>query len=852
MCRSSKNPISVYLQLTLVCSAAVWVLIIWSGHLNMGYGLVIPAIMWCPALASLFTSRLLGRELSSLGWRWPQSKYLAAAYFVPLAYASVAYGAVWALQLGGWNSEFVGLVADGLGLKGFPTWASFTLAIICMATGGVIQNVSMTLGEEIGWRGFLVPELAKRMSYTKTSLLSGLIWAAWHSPLLLFADYNVGTNRWYALGCFSFTCISMSFILAWFSLKSESLWPAVLFHASHNVFFPVVFDNLTWNTGHTLMYTTVFGAAPACTSALFALYFWSRRGEVEQAFNKGLGLESRPLRWLRPRELSMRNLIRLASRIAVLVVSLSPLSAGQQSDIQNLVNSDKLEGLRWPNFSDYRASLQKFYEPTGYAPAWVREAQPVPQALSLIETFRNAGKKGLDPEDYDASRWEERIRDLQGLSKGLAVARFDVALTLCTMRYVSDLRIGRINPQHFDFGLRVEGKKYDLAQFLHDRILTTSDLQTVLDELEPPFAGYRRTEQALAHYLELARADDGQKLPTVTQPIEPGQPYMGVPRLVSFLRLVGDLPADATLLGDSRTYSGPLVDAVKRFQRRHGLEADGRLGPATIKQLNVPIQDRVLQLQLTLERWRWLPAEFSAPPIIVNIPDFRLRALDENNKVVMDMRVVVGKAMRTQTPVFTRDMTYIVLRPYWNVPPSILRGEIVPAIQRDRSYIARKNYEVTTQDGKEVTSGEISDEVLAQLRARKLAVRQKPGPSNALGLVKLIFPNEHNVYLHSTPSQSAFSRSRRDFSHGCIRVEQPAELAAWALRNNPGWTLERVQQGMQNGKDDVTVNLAQRVPVFIVYGTALAYENGEVHFSDDIYGHDGKLAAALAKGYPYP
>lgn len=547
----------------------------------------------------------------------------------------------------------------------------------------------------------------------------------------------------------------------------------------------------------------------------------------------------------------MRNLIHSAFRISVLVVSLARLSAGQQSDIQNLVNSGNLDGLRWPNFSDYRSSLQKFYEPTGYAPAWIQEAQPVPQALSLIERFRNAARKGLNPEDYDASRWEARINELKGSSKGSA-ASFDVALTVCTMRYISDLRIGRVNPRHFNFGLSVEGKKYDLARFLHDRILTASDVQSVLDEAEPTFAAYRRTEQALAHYIELAGADDGQKLPVVTKPIDPGQPYEGVPRLATFLRLVGDIPADTTLTSGTETYSGPLVDAVKRFQRRHGLDADGRLGPATIKQLNVPIQDRVLQLQLTLERWRWLPAEFSEPPIIVNIPDFRLRALDGNNQVVMDMRVVVGKAMRTQTPVFTRDMTYVVLRPYWNVPPGILRGEIVPAIQRDRSYIARKNYEVTTHDGKVVTSGEISDEVLAQLRAGKLTVRQKPGPSNALGLIKLIFPNEHNVYLHSTPSSGLFSRSRRDFSHGCIRVEKPAELAAWALRNNSGWTLERVQQGMQNGRDDVTVNLAKRVPVFIVYGTAIAYENGEVHFSDDVYGHDAKLAAALAKGYPYP
>jgi uncharacterized protein len=306
----SKNVIFVYLQLTLLCSATAWILIIWSGHLNMGYGLVIPVIMWCPALAALLTCRLLGRELSSLGWRWPQSKHLAAAYFVPLAYVSVAYGAVWALQLGGWNSEFVSLVTDGLGLKGLPTWASFTLALICMATGGVIENLSMTLGEEIGWRGFLVPELAKRMSYAKTSFLSGVIWAVWHSPLLLFADYNVGTNRWYALGCFSFTCISMSFMLAWFRLKSDSLWPAALFHASHNVFLPIVFDNLIRNTGHTLLYTTAFGAAPVCTSALFALYFWTRREEVEQGFNKGLGSQSRPLHRLHPRPLrKCRNAI---------------------------------------------------------------------------------------------------------------------------------------------------------------------------------------------------------------------------------------------------------------------------------------------------------------------------------------------------------------------------------------------------------------------------------------------------------------------------------------------------------------------------------------------------------------
>jgi murein L,D-transpeptidase YcbB/YkuD len=544
---------------------------------------------------------------------------------------------------------------------------------------------------------------------------------------------------------------------------------------------------------------------------------------------------------------------RLAWRASLLVLALAwPGTAQESSLVRNLVTSGKVEGMRWPNFSDYRGWLEKFYAPVQFAPAWVNGTQPVPQALALIALFRDAGKKGLEPEDYDASRWEERIRSLQGSTDGSAAARFDVALTVCAMRYASDLRIGKINPSHFEFQLDVEKKKYDLARFLRDRIITAPDLQAVLDEVEPPFRGYRRTEQALARYIELARADDGEKLPAVTKPVAPGQSYAGVPRLARFLRLVGDLPADAVLPEGSRTYGGPLVDAVKRFQRRHGLDADGRLGPATLERLNVPLADRVRQITLALERWRWLPTEFPSPPIVVNVPDFRLRTLDEANNVTMDMRVVVGKAMRTQTPVFADEMTYVVLRPYWNVPTSILRGEIIPAIRRDRGYIARKNYEVTTPDGKVVTSGQISDDVLARLQARKLSVRQKPGPDNALGLVKLIFPNQYSVYLHDTPSRQAFSRSRRDFSHGCIRVEQAAELAAWALRHNPGWTLERVRQEMASGKDNVTVTLAQRIPVLIVYATALAYEGGDVHFYDDIYGHDAELSAALAKGYPSP
>ncbi|PYX41034.1 MAG: murein L,D-transpeptidase, partial [Acidobacteria bacterium] len=203
-------------------------------------------------------------------------------------------------------------------------------------------------------------------------------------------------------------------------------------------------------------------------------------------------------------------------------------------------------------------------------------------------------------------------------------------------------------------------------------------------------------------------------------------------------------------------------------------------------------------------------------------------------------------------PVFEEDMKFVVFRPYWNVPPSIRRSEIVPAVNKNRSYVANKGYEVTTPEGNVVTSGVITDDVLRQLSAGKLQVRQKPGPSNALGLVKLMFPNEYNVYLHSTPAQALFSRSRRDFSHGCIRVEQAAELATWVLRDKREWPLERVRAAMQSGKDNVQINLSRPVPVLILYGTAVVDEENQVHFFDDIYGHDSALEKALAHGYPYP
>lgn len=513
--------------------------------------------------------------------------------------------------------------------------------------------------------------------------------------------------------------------------------------------------------------------------------------------------------------------------------------------------SGALAELRWPDFSPLKGPVTNFYGPSGYALAWTRNSVPTSQAEALILIFQHAETKGLDPEDYDASRWAARLARLRpALAKPSEhdLDTFDLALTVSGMRFISDLRIGRVNPKVFCFGLDTDRKKCDLADTLR-RLATSADVPSLVAGLEPPFPGYRHLEQALQKYLKLAREDDGEPLPQTKKPVEPGTAYAGVPRLERLLRLLGDLPASAAVPASSEMYQGALVDAVKHFQSRHGLEPDGRIGKATLQQLNTPLSHRVRQIQLTLERWRWAPSSFSRPPIVVNIPEFRLHALNDRYEPALEMKVVVGGAYRHQTPVFSNDMTHVIFRPYWNVPLSIQRAELVPKIAKDSSYLADNDYEIVDARGN-VVGGAVTAETLGQLRSGKLAIRQKPGAKNALGFVKFMFPNEYNVYLHGTPAKALFSKSRRDFSHGCIRVEKPDELAAWVLQGLPDWTPERIREA-ENGTRTLQVNLKQSIPVLIVYGTVMSDETGQVSFFDDIYGHDASLDAVLSHGYPY-
>jgi L,D-transpeptidase YcbB len=526
------------------------------------------------------------------------------------------------------------------------------------------------------------------------------------------------------------------------------------------------------------------------------------------------------------------------------------LGARGQQELRAIVDSGRLAALQWPDFSDYEKWVKEFYESGTYELAWTRGGKPTTQASETISILDDAGAKGLDSKDYDGERWAGRVKALDSVAGHDENARvaFDVALTVSAMRYISDLHLGRVDPKTLHRDFDPERHRYDLAEFLRQRVMAASSVPEALQGVEPPFPGYQRTLRAFQKYVQLAKEEVPDPLPMVKKPVEPGQDYEASAKLEARLRFLGDLPSPANTPVDAHAYQGEIVEAVKRFQQRHGLEAEGKLGPQSIEELNRPMSFRARQLQLTLERWRWLPHDFEEPPIIVNIPEFLLRTLDAQGHPTLRMRVVVGRAMRTETPVMEQDMKYVVFWPYWNVPPSILRNELVPKIAKDPAYLQKNGYEVATYSGQVVTDGVVSEDTLAQLRAGKLMVRQKPGPKNALGLIKFIFPNNNNVYLHSTPSQSLFAKSRRDFSHGCIRVEDPAALAEWVLRNNPGWTRERIDAAFKAQKEQ-QVNLKNAIPVLIVYGTAVAPENGTADFFQDIYGFDKDLEKLMADTY---
>jgi L,D-transpeptidase YcbB len=518
--------------------------------------------------------------------------------------------------------------------------------------------------------------------------------------------------------------------------------------------------------------------------------------------------------------------------------------------LHGIVDSARNADLRWPDFTLYKTEVAKLYETNGYSLLWVQNDRVSPQGLAVIELLQNANAKGLDPEDYDGSRWPGRILNLNQNPSEQDLALFDTALTVSAMRYIRAIHCGRVNPKEFKFELDMGGEQLSLAEFIQTQVVNAGDPAAEIQKMEPPFLGYRTLLALLPVYEGYANRAEGEKLPTTTKTVRAGQPYAGAVRLGQFLQIIGDIPAAAQLNPSATIYDGVLVEGVKHYQDRHGESPTGNLDARTINELNTPPAVRIRQIKLTLERWRWLPHSFSQPPVVVNLPEYRARAMNPDGTVAFYKNVIIGKAYGHKSPIFEKEIQYVVFRPYWDVTPSIQRNEIVPHIQKDPNYIARNNFEVVTPLGEVVTDNQVSPEVLEGIRSLHLLVRQKPGNTNSLGLVKIIFPNPDNVYLHGTDAPGLFSQDIRDFSHGCIRVEQPADLVAWVLRNNPGWDLERVKATMNGEKNNLQVNLVTRIPVLIVYGTATVNEENQVRFFDDIYGYDAELDKALATEHP--
>jgi len=366
--------------------------------------------------------------------------------------------------------------------------------------------------------------------------------------------------------------------------------------------------------------------------------------------------------------------------------------------------------------------------------------------------------------------------------------------------------------------------------------------------LTVPVDEYERTLRALRQYRVLASEDDGAPLQATEEPVEPGDHYADTPRLIRLLSRIGDL-SSGSVPDDSEMYEGELVTAVKRFQSRHGLAPDGRIDTTTLEQLNTPLRARVRQLELSLERWRRRPYDPARPAIVLNVPEFRLRAFGGANGVghdpELEMKVVVGEAPDHKSPILRSQLETVIFLPYWNVPASIQRIELLPEIEQDRSWVSANHFEMVTRQGEVAGDGRVSDDMLSELGTGKLQLRQKPGPKNTLGLVKFLFPNEYGIYMHDTSARWLFDRERRDLSHGCIRVEKPEDLADWVLRGQSGWSRDRVVEVMQ-GTESISVKVKRPIQVVLMYATAVVMSNGEVHFFRDLYGEDQVLEKELA------
>jgi murein L,D-transpeptidase YcbB/YkuD len=513
-----------------------------------------------------------------------------------------------------------------------------------------------------------------------------------------------------------------------------------------------------------------------------------------------------------------------------------------RQEIRERVSSTKppsyLGGVPWQ-------LVRQVYGDREERPLWSKGGYPLGRAKDLVGSICRAEREGLRPADYDLEGLRGAVQALKAEKNAGPddLAALDVRLTAMMLGFGTDLLAGRLDPRAIDDGWYLRSRRSSVDSTLR-AALRDDGFPDLLESLRPRQKEYRELVDALAEYRELLREGGWPTVPAGKE-LERGSRDVRVAALRGRLRATGELdaPEDAEPI-----YDDEVAAAVARFQARHGIEPDSSVGRATLSALNVPVEARIRQIELNLDRYRWLPAEFEDRYVLVNIPDFRLRAYD-GGREAFEQRVIVGDEYQNATPVFADSMTYLVFRPEWNVPSSILANEILPKLQEDIYDLARHDIEVIDTQGdslvRDPSSIDWDDVDTGDLRYR---VRQRPGENNSLGLLKFMFPNRFNIYLHDTPARKLFDQPVRTLSHGCVRVEDPVELADFALDGQDGWDEGKIREVMEDSTAarGRSVPLERPVPVYILYLTAFMRE-GEPHFRNDPYGKDRRAIARLGR-----
>jgi murein L,D-transpeptidase YcbB/YkuD len=428
------------------------------------------------------------------------------------------------------------------------------------------------------------------------------------------------------------------------------------------------------------------------------------------------------------------------------------------------------------------------------------------------------------------------------------LADLDLLLTDAFLLFGSHLSNGRVNPETIRSEWFIKSRHVDLVAALQSA-LQHGDIEAVLEKLRPQHAGYTALKRALVHYRNRLALGGWALLPEGPNLVR-GDRNIRVAALRA--RLTDPVHSDSSGENEPDFFDADLEQAVLKFQMRHGLEVDGIVGPATLAALNVPVENRLRQIKLNMERWRWLPHEFGNRYILVNIANFELDTI-ENDEIVLTMRVIVGKEYR-RTPVFTGRMTYLELNPYWYIPSKIAKEDMLPQIQKDPEYLSRKKIRIFENWNAEALELDPESIEWSQVTPTNFSFKfvQEPGPSNALGQVKFMFPNKFSVYLHDTPARDLFNQTKRSFSSGCIRIEKPIELAQYLLKDDPEWTREKIVKAIDNRETQIA-RLPRPIEVQILYMTAWVDQGGEaIHFRHDVYGRDKPLYEALLESPPVP